>query len=123
MDMAHTTNVRTFIDQRKFSKFQLLVTAMCALVVFLDGFDTQAIGYVAPAIIKSFQVSRATLSPVFSASLVGLMLGALLGGPVSDRFGRRPVLLAGLLFFGLMSLLTASATSIPGFLVLRLLSR
>ncbi|MFZ6647511.1 MFS transporter [Undibacterium sp. TJN25] len=120
--MAHTINVRSFIDERKFGKFQFLVAAMCALVVFLDGFDTQAIGYVAPAIIKSFQVSRASLSPVFSASLVGLMLGALLGGPVSDRFGRRPVLLAGLMFFGVMSLLTAAATSINSLLVLRLLT-
>jgi AAHS family 4-hydroxybenzoate transporter-like MFS transporter len=99
-----------------------MVTALCALIVFLDGFDTQAIGYVAPAIIKSFGVSRSSLSPVFSASLVGLMLGALIGGPVSDRFGRRPVLLIGLLFFGVMSLLTATAESVQSLLILRLLT-
>ncbi|RXZ31118.1 MFS transporter [Oxalobacteraceae bacterium CAVE-383] len=95
---------------------------MCALAVFLDGFDTQAIGYVAPAIIKTFHVSRAALAPVFSASLIGLMLGALLGGPLADRFGRRPVLLMGMLVFGVLSLLTASATSIESLLVLRLLT-
>jgi AAHS family 4-hydroxybenzoate transporter-like MFS transporter len=122
MDMRRSINVREFIDDRKFGKFQFFVIAMCALTVFLDGFDTQAIGYVAPAIIKSFHVSRAELSPVFSASLVGLMLGALAGGPLSDRFGRRPALLIGMLFFGVMSLLTAAAESIQSLIVLRLLT-
>ncbi|MDQ2991157.1 MAG: MFS transporter [Pseudomonadota bacterium] len=98
------------------------MTALCALIVFLDGFDTQAIGYVAPAIIKQFGVSRSALSPVFSASLVGLMLGALIGGPVSDRIGRRPVLLIGMVFFGIMSLLTVFASSIESLLVVRLLT-
>jgi len=122
MDMQTTVNVRERIDERPFGRYQLLVTALCGMVVFLDGFDTQAIGYVAPAIIKELGVSRAALSPVFSASLVGLMLGALIGGPVADRIGRRPVLLCGLVFFGLMSLLTAMADSINGLLVLRLLT-
>lgn len=122
MDMQTTVNVRECINERPFGRYQLLVAGLCALVVFLDGFDTQAIGYVAPAIIKDFGVSRASLSPVFSASLVGLMLGALIGGPVSDRFGRRPVLLGGMIFFGVMSLLTVVANSIGSLLVLRLLT-
>jgi MFS transporter, AAHS family, 4-hydroxybenzoate transporter len=122
MDMQTTVNVRERIDERPFGRYQLLVTGLCALIVFLDGFDTQAIGYVAPAIIKELGVSRAALSPVFSASLVGLMLGALIGGPVSDRIGRRPVLLGGLVFFAVMSLLTVLAGSIDSLLVLRLLT-
>ncbi|WP_217896718.1 hypothetical protein [Pandoraea sp. PE-S2T-3] len=41
-------DLRALIDERPFGRYQLLVTALCALIVFLDGFDTQAIGYVAP---------------------------------------------------------------------------
>jgi AAHS family 4-hydroxybenzoate transporter-like MFS transporter len=122
MDMQTTVNVRECINERPFGPYQYLVAGLCGLIVFLDGFDTQAIGYVAPAIIKELGVTRASLSPVFSASLIGLMLGALIGGPVSDRVGRRPVLLGGLLFFGIMSLLTVLANSVGSLLVLRLLT-
>jgi AAHS family 4-hydroxybenzoate transporter-like MFS transporter len=122
MNMQTAVNVRTCIDERPLGRFQFVVAALCALIVFLDGFDTQAIGYVAPAIIKELGVSRASLSPVFSASLIGLMLGALIGGPTSDRFGRRPVLLGGFIFFGMMSLLTVMANSIESLLAVRLLT-
>jgi AAHS family 4-hydroxybenzoate transporter-like MFS transporter len=122
MTRLDTLNVREFIDARGFGRYQLLVTAMCALVVFLDGFDTQAIGYVAPAIVKTMGITRTALAPVFAASLVGLMLGALIGGPLSDRFGRRPVLLCGMIAFGLLSLATAGAGSVQSLLTLRLLT-
>jgi AAHS family 4-hydroxybenzoate transporter-like MFS transporter len=122
MNRQTTVNVRERINERPFGSYQYLVAGLCALAVFLDGFDTQAIGYVAPAIIKEFGVSRVSLSPVFSASLVGLMLGALIGGPLSDRIGRRPVLLGGMIFFGIMSLLTVMADSIQSLMVMRLLT-
>ena len=79
MDMQTTVNVRECINERPFGPYQYLVAGLCGLIVFLDGFDTQAIGYVAPAIIKELGVTRASLSPVFSASLIGLMFGALIG--------------------------------------------
>jgi AAHS family 4-hydroxybenzoate transporter-like MFS transporter len=113
-------DLRALIEDRPFGRYQIFVTALCALIVFLDGFDTQAIGYVAPAIIHALGIERSALSPVFSASLVGLTLGALIGGPASDRVGRRPVLIAGMLIFGVMSLATALAQSVTSLLVLRL---
>src|ERR1700674_5326382 len=114
--------VEDFIDQHKFSQFQLLVVALCTLIVFMDGYDTQAIGYVAPALVNAWHIQRSTLGPIFSAGLIGLMIGALTLGPAADRIGRKPVLLASTLAFGVCSLLTATATSVNELLVYRLLT-
>jgi AAHS family 4-hydroxybenzoate transporter-like MFS transporter len=118
MTMA-TVNVQELIDSRRLSGFQVLVVSLCALIVLLDGFDTQAIGYVAPAIVRSWHVNRAALTPVFSAGLFGLMIGALAFGPVADRVGRKPVLVFCTLFFGLMALLTLTADSVRSLTLLR----
>ncbi len=114
--------VDEYIDQRPMSWFQILVVVQCGLIVFLDGFDTQAIGYVAPAIISEWHVARELLSPVFAAGLIGLMIGACTLGPVADRIGRRPVLLASTVFFGLCSLLTSQAASLQSLLIIRFIT-
>src|SRR4051812_40224694 len=116
--MTATVDVQALIDGRKMSRFQLLAISLCGLVVFMDGFDTQAIGYVAPAIVAAWHVDRAALTPVFSAGLFGLMLGALAFGPIADLFGRKPVLLFCTLVFGSMSLLTTTADSVTSLMLL-----
>src|SRR3954466_12209537 len=98
--MSAAVNVQQFIDSRPFGGFQLRVVALCALVVLIDGFDTQAIRHAAPAIIKSWHLRRADPAPAFAAGLTGLMIGALAFGPIADRAGRRPVVRFCTLFFG-----------------------
>jgi AAHS family 4-hydroxybenzoate transporter-like MFS transporter len=115
-------DVAAFIDQRRVSPYQVMIVVLCFLVVAIDGFDTAAIGFIAPAISAQWQLAPAQLAPVFGAGLFGLMLGALLIGPFADRFGRKTVLLLCVFFFGAMSLASAWSTSLDMLFVLRFLT-
>src|ERR1700761_5767425 len=95
---------------------------MCATVLFLDGFDTTAIGYVAPVLAREWNVGRAALGAVGSAGLFGLMIGALLFGPLADRIGRKKIIILSTLAFGLGTLVTALADDINTLFVIRLLT-
>jgi MFS transporter, AAHS family, 4-hydroxybenzoate transporter len=122
--MAPSTvlDIRKFIDDRPVGRYQWLVAGMCALIVFVDGFDAQAMGFVAPALSAALQIPRNVLGSVISSGLVGMMVGALVSGPLADRVGRKPVLAASVLIFGIGSLLTATADSVNTLMTFRVLT-
>jgi len=122
MNQTTVADFRQLIDGRPLSRFQLLVAFICAAVIFMDGFDAQVMGFVAPALIEQMHITRAAFGPVVSIGLVGMMIGGLLGGPLADRFGRKPVLVGCSFAFGLFSLLTATATSLESLAAFRLLT-
>ena len=115
-------DLRQFLDGHAFSRYQALVIGLCVLVVLVEGFDAQAMGYVAPAVSRQLHIARAALGPVLSSGLLGMMLGALALGPIGDRIGRRPIILLSLSLVALGSLLTATADSVRALLAFRLLT-
>jgi AAHS family 4-hydroxybenzoate transporter-like MFS transporter len=122
MKQTAIPDVREFIDDQPLSRYQLLVALMCGALVFMDGFDAQAMGFVAPALMAQLHITRAALGPVISMGLFGMMIGALVGGPVADYFGRKPVLVACSFAFGTFTLLTSTADSLQSLTIFRFLT-
>ena len=61
-------------------------------VFFCDGLDTGIIGFVAPALLDDWGITKPQLAPVLSAALVGMSIGAIISGPLADKFGRKGVI-------------------------------
>ena len=122
IERTQQVDVVEFIGARGIGRYQVLIFILCLAVVVFDGYDTQAIGYVAPYMLKELSLTRAELGPIFSAALIGSGVGALLTGPISDRIGRKPVIIAAALLFGLFTFMTAQSSSVGELLTYRFLA-
>ena len=88
----------------------IMALAPLALDTYLPAF---------PDIASSLAVDMHDISLSISVYVFVLALGQLVGGPLSDRLGRMPVMLAGLAVFGLASILLSASQSLATFLPLR----
>ncbi|MEW8702664.1 3-(3-hydroxy-phenyl)propionate transporter MhpT [Klebsiella pneumoniae] len=102
---------------------RLVVTiGLCFMVALMEGLDLQAAGIAAVGMAQAFALDKMQMGWIFSAGILGLLPGALVGGMLADRHGRKRILLGSVLLFGLFSLATALAWSFPTLLLARLLT-
>lgn len=85
----------------------VLAIVLCLLAAMLEGFDIASMGVAAPKMVPALGLSKPEAGMAFSASLLGLLIGAAACGPMADRWGRKPVLLTAVIVYGLFSLATA----------------
>ncbi len=115
-------NIASEIDQAPIRPFHIRILILCAFVAMLDGFDTQAIAFVAPVIAAQWSMPMTAFGAIFGAGLLGLTIGALAFGPLADRYGRKSVLILCVFLFGGFALATGWAGSFTTLVALRVLT-
>lgn len=89
-----------------------MVLVLLAVLAALSSFATNVILPAFPETGRTFGVTTLDLGVALSSFFVAFALGQLVVGPLSDRFGRRPVVLSGLMIFIVGSALAASASGV-----------
>jgi MFS transporter, AAHS family, 4-hydroxybenzoate transporter len=115
-------DIPALIDSHPVSSFQKWILLLVGCAVVMDGFDVQAMGFVAPAIVQAWGIDKAALGPVFGAGLFGMLVGSLVLSICADRIGRRPVLLGATVFFALCMLATAFTHTLNQLLAMRFIT-
>jgi AAHS family 3-hydroxyphenylpropionic acid transporter len=103
-------------------RFSAVTVFLCFLIALLEGFDIQAIGVAAPYLIPDLGLTPGQAGLVFGAGMVGLVGGALAGGWLADRMGRKPLLIGCVAIFGLFTLATLVANGPVALGIYRLLA-
>ena len=107
------------LENQRLGALQIRVAALCTLVQICDGYDIGSIGIAVPALTHAWNLPGPAFTQAFLWSSIGIMVGALSAGPIGDRVGRKPLLVASLTIFGLASLLSATAGSLLMLSILR----
>jgi MFS transporter, AAHS family, 3-hydroxyphenylpropionic acid transporter len=117
--MKHPMNVTRIADSD--NRFMVMrVIVMCLLIALFEGMDIQSMGVAAPRLAPSLGLGPSAMGALMSASTLGLLFGALIGGRASDRIGRRRVLMISMVLLAIFSLATALANGFTTLLLSRL---
>jgi MFS transporter, AAHS family, 4-hydroxybenzoate transporter len=103
------------LENQRLGGLQIRVAVICGLIQMCDGYDVGSIGWSVPSLTQVWHVAPSAFALAFLWSNIGVMVGALVAGPIGDRFGRKPLLIMSLMLFGIASLASSVAPSL-GFL-------
>lgn len=104
-------DIRKAIDTTPMSAYQWYIVGLATFLNALDGYDVLAMAFTANSVTEEFGLSGSQLGSLLSAGLIGMALGALILGPLADRFGRRNILIASLVINAIGLALSATAGS------------
>jgi putative MFS transporter len=109
------------IERLPLSSWQIRTRIIVGTATFFDAFDALSITYVLPVVVPLWKLTPGAIGWLISSGFLGQLIGALVGGWLAERIGRRPVIVAAVLWFGLFSLACGWAWSYESLMVLRFL--
>jgi AAHS family 4-hydroxybenzoate transporter-like MFS transporter len=116
------SQAETRLETQKLGPLQLRVLFLCMLAQIFDGYDISSIGMAVPVLIRAWGLPGPAFANTFVMSSVGIMIGALSSGPIGDRIGRKPVLIASLVVLAISSLACTQVTAVADLAMLRLIT-
>jgi MFS transporter, AAHS family, 3-hydroxyphenylpropionic acid transporter len=99
-----------------------ITLGLCFAIALLEGLDLQSVGVAAPRMAREFNLSVSQMGLAFSAGTFGLLPGAMFGGRLADRIGRKRVLVISACLFGLLSIATALVSDFQTLVIVRVLT-
>ncbi|WP_413250161.1 MFS transporter [Sinomonas flava] len=110
------------VDRLPITRAHRVALATLAFVFLFEFGDLNTFAYVAPALVTQLAFSVQDVAMVTSAAFVGMAIGAIFGGRVSDLIGRKRALVYSTLLFSVFSLVNAAGVNVPTFFLYRFLT-
>ena len=107
--MTRDIDASRLIDDARFNRFHWMVLFWCALIIIFDGYDLVIYGVVLPVLMKEWALTPLQAGALGSYALFGMMAGALLFGPLSDKIGRKKAITICVVLFSGFTVLNGFA--------------
>jgi AAHS family 4-hydroxybenzoate transporter-like MFS transporter len=121
MDRTPPIDVAAFIETRLLTGYLRRVPILCVLLMLVEGIDAFGIGFVGPFLGKALDLTPERLGTIYTATVIASLIGAAVLAPLSDRIGRRPMLLWTTAIMVPATVATALAPNFAALLVARFL--
>ena len=99
------------LERLPYSRWHITVTAFLGVAIFFDSFDSLAIAYVLPVIVRDWHIPPQSIGGLISIANLGQALGAFFFGWAAERIGRTSAARLTIALYALMSLACAFTTN------------
>lgn len=103
----------SYFDGVKMSFAHIRMLLLCAVCYMFDQMDTNIFAYAAPVLRENWGVTLGQIAQVNSYNYLGMFIGAVSGGWIADRFGRKAAVILSITVFSVGSLAGGISTNFP----------
>ena len=116
------TTISQIIDRFGVTKYTWTIWILVGLALVFDGYDYIIVAYTMPQIAQEWGLTKVQTGSLASWSMLGVVIGGVIAGMCSDRFGRKKTLASFVAFFSLLTLPIYFVQSYTTFAILRIIS-